>query len=169
MSSHFCMYIYFSGGGIPTKNVTEIAGQSGVGKTQLCLQLCANVQLPEKLGGLDGNCIYLDCHGGFSSQRLQQIIEPTKEMAINVLKEMKEDFRHLKAKDFLAGVVYRRISDVEDLVKALDYMAEHILPENDSFRLLVIDRLVLLHVNILDWEKHTNSLLHEKYYVKSFC
>ena len=64
-------------------------------------------------------------------------------MAINVLKEMKEDFRPLKAKDFLAGVVYRRISDVEDLVKALDYMAEHILPENDSFRLLVIDRLVL--------------------------
>ena len=36
-----------------TPSLTEIAGESASGKTQLCLQLCLSVQLPLDLGGLD--------------------------------------------------------------------------------------------------------------------
>ena len=41
-------------GGILVPGVTEIAGTSAAGKTQLCLQLCLTVQLPSHRGGLDG-------------------------------------------------------------------------------------------------------------------
>lgn len=38
-------------GGIPINGITEIYGCSGVGKTQLCLQLVLMVQLPKSIGG----------------------------------------------------------------------------------------------------------------------
>lgn len=44
-------------GGVPSRGITELAGQSGSGKTQLCLQLALTVQLPFSSGGLDsGKC-----------------------------------------------------------------------------------------------------------------
>ncbi|CAG8518666.1 14317_t:CDS:2 [Acaulospora colombiana] len=53
------------GGGILSKGITEIVGESSVGKTQLCLQLCLTVQLPEKLGGLNGGAVYISTEGNF--------------------------------------------------------------------------------------------------------
>ena len=41
-------------GGILSRGITEIAGESASGKTQLCMQLCLTVQLPLQLGGLNG-------------------------------------------------------------------------------------------------------------------
>lgn len=40
-------------GGIPINGITEIYGTSGVGKTQMCLQLSLIVQLPKYLGGCE--------------------------------------------------------------------------------------------------------------------
>ena len=52
----------FLEGGIPVRGITEIAGESGSGKTQLCLQLALSVQYPQLLGGLEGGmsnlCLY---------------------------------------------------------------------------------------------------------------
>lgn len=39
-------------GGVLTRVITEVAGESAAGKTQFCLQLCLTVQLPLKEGGL---------------------------------------------------------------------------------------------------------------------
>uniref|UniRef100_A0A1I8JP19 Rad51 domain-containing protein n=1 Tax=Macrostomum lignano TaxID=282301 RepID=A0A1I8JP19_9PLAT len=41
-------------GGLSLCQLTELAGSAGSGKTQLCMQLCASVQLPAALGGLQG-------------------------------------------------------------------------------------------------------------------
>ena len=41
-------------GGLLVPGVTEIAGTSAAGKTQLCLQFCLTVQLPRERGGLNG-------------------------------------------------------------------------------------------------------------------
>ncbi|CAE1244586.1 XRCC3 [Acanthosepion pharaonis] len=41
-------------GGIISRGITEIAGESASGKTQFCLQLSLTVQLPEENGGLAG-------------------------------------------------------------------------------------------------------------------
>lgn len=40
-------------GGLPVGGVTELAGESGAGKTQLALQLCLSAQYPTEHGGLD--------------------------------------------------------------------------------------------------------------------
>lgn len=43
--------------GISNVGITEICGESGSGKSQMCLQLAVTVQLPEHLGGLGkGTC-----------------------------------------------------------------------------------------------------------------
>lgn len=41
-------------GGLLLQSITEIAGVSAAGKTQICLQLCLTVQLPLEAGGLAG-------------------------------------------------------------------------------------------------------------------
>jgi len=44
-------------GGLPLDGITELAGRSSAGKTQLALQLCLAVQLPPRHGGLGaGEC-----------------------------------------------------------------------------------------------------------------
>lgn len=63
------------GGGIETQAMTELIGEFGVGKTQICLSLCVRVQLPEEEGGLNGNVVYLDTEGTFIPERVYQIAE----------------------------------------------------------------------------------------------
>lgn len=54
------------GGGVETGGLTEVHGEAGTGKTNLCLQLARNVAL----GG--GKVVYLDSEG-ISADRLAQI------------------------------------------------------------------------------------------------
>ncbi|TRO47832.1 DNA repair and recombination protein RadA, partial [Candidatus Bathyarchaeota archaeon] len=41
-------------GGLETQTITEFYGEYGSGKSQVCHQLCVNVQLPIERGGLEG-------------------------------------------------------------------------------------------------------------------
>ncbi|XP_055995302.1 DNA repair protein XRCC3-like isoform X5 [Ostrea edulis] len=61
-------------GGILTRGITEIAGESASGKTQFCLQLCLSVQLPHNLGGLSAGAAYICTEDVFPSKRLGQMI-----------------------------------------------------------------------------------------------
>ncbi|PAN30047.1 hypothetical protein PAHAL_5G270100 [Panicum hallii] len=63
------------GGGIHCKEVTEIGGVPGVGKTQLGIQLAINVQIPVEYGGLGGKAVYIDTEGSFMVERVYQIAE----------------------------------------------------------------------------------------------
>jgi DNA repair protein RadA len=63
------------GGGIETQAMTELIGEYGVGKTQICLSLCVRVQRPEEEGGLNGNVVYIDTEGTFIPERVFQIAE----------------------------------------------------------------------------------------------
>lgn len=60
-------------GGIETQTITEFYGEYGTGKSQLCHQLCVNVQLPEDEGGLDGAAMYIDTEHTFSIERIIQM------------------------------------------------------------------------------------------------
>ncbi|KAH8359036.1 hypothetical protein KR093_004084 [Drosophila rubida] len=62
-----------TGGGIVTRGITEICGVSGVGKTQLLLQLSLGVQLPPRLGGLGKGVAFICTEDMFPSRRLLQI------------------------------------------------------------------------------------------------
>lgn len=60
-------------GGIETNAMTELVGEYGAGKTQICLKLCVNAQLPPEQGGLSGGVLFFDTEGTFSAQRIHQI------------------------------------------------------------------------------------------------
>lgn len=53
------------GGGLETQTITEIYGEYGSGKSQLCHQMCVNVQLPVERGGLNSGALYVDTENTF--------------------------------------------------------------------------------------------------------
>jgi len=63
------------GGGIETQAMTEVIGEYGVGKTQICFSLCVRVQRPVEEGGLAGKAVYIDTEGTFIPERIFQIAE----------------------------------------------------------------------------------------------
>ncbi|OJK04844.1 hypothetical protein ASPACDRAFT_109787 [Aspergillus aculeatus ATCC 16872] len=60
-------------GGIPTRYVTEVTGESGSGKTQFLLTLLLAVQLPAPRG-LAKNAIYISTEAPLSTPRLSQLM-----------------------------------------------------------------------------------------------
>ncbi|MGH7332074.1 MAG: DNA repair and recombination protein RadA, partial [Candidatus Rokuibacteriota bacterium] len=63
------------GGGVETQAITEFFGEFGSGKTQVCLQLAINAQLPTEQGGLGGEVIIIDTENTFRPERVAQIAE----------------------------------------------------------------------------------------------
>jgi len=61
------------GGGIETQALTELIGEFGSGKTQLCLMLSVTTHLPTEQGGLGGNIAFIDTEGTFMPERVYQI------------------------------------------------------------------------------------------------
>ena len=61
------------GGGIETQALTELIGEYGTGKTQICLTLAVTTQLPPEKGGLEGNIAFIDTEGTFMPERVYQI------------------------------------------------------------------------------------------------
>jgi len=63
------------GGGLETQTITEFYGEYGSGKSQICHQLCVNVQLPPEHGGLNSGVLYLDTENTFRTQRIVQMAQ----------------------------------------------------------------------------------------------
>ena len=57
-------------GGLETQTITEFYGEYGSGKSQMCHQLCVNVQLPPERGGLNGAALYVDTENTFRLERI---------------------------------------------------------------------------------------------------
>ncbi|MHC1601530.1 MAG: DNA repair and recombination protein RadA [Candidatus Nezhaarchaeales archaeon] len=98
------------GGGIETQIITEFYGEYGSGKTQICHQLCVNVQLPKDKGGLEGTAVYVDCEGTFRPERIVSMsralgLDPSKTLKnIIVARAYNSDHQMLiveQVKDFI--------------------------------------------------------------------
>ncbi|MCZ2807828.1 MAG: DNA repair and recombination protein RadA [Candidatus Bathyarchaeota archaeon] len=63
------------GGGIESQSITEFYGEFGSGKSQICHQLCVNVQLPPEQGGLGGAALYIDTENTFRTERIFQMAQ----------------------------------------------------------------------------------------------
>jgi len=63
------------GGGLETQTITEFYGEYGSGKSQMCHQMCVNVQLPPERGGLSGGALYLDTENTFRTERIVQMAQ----------------------------------------------------------------------------------------------
>jgi len=67
-------------GGLETQTITEFYGEYGSGKSQICHQLCVNVQLPQERGGLNGAALYVDTENTF---RLERIVQMSKFLGLD--------------------------------------------------------------------------------------
>ncbi len=67
-------------GGLETQTITEFYGEYGSGKSQICHQLCVNVQLPPERGGLEGAALYVDTENTF---RLERIVQMAKHLGLD--------------------------------------------------------------------------------------
>jgi DNA repair protein RadA len=65
----------FLKGGIDTQAMTEIAGEFGSGKSQICYTLCVTTNTPLDKNGLGGNMIFIDTENTFRAERIHQIAE----------------------------------------------------------------------------------------------
>lgn len=63
------------GGGLETKAVTEVYGEFGTGKTQLCHTLCVLVQQDGSAGGLGAKALYIDTENTFRPERIVSIAQ----------------------------------------------------------------------------------------------
>jgi len=67
-------------GGLETQTITEFYGEYGSGKSQICHQLCVNIQLPPERGGLSGAALYVDTENTF---RLERIVQMSKHLGLD--------------------------------------------------------------------------------------
>ncbi|CCF58854.1 hypothetical protein KAFR_0F02570 [Kazachstania africana CBS 2517] len=67
------------GGGIFTKCITEVFGESSTGKSQFLMQLSLAVQMPKDCGGAEAKCVYITTEGDLPTQRIQDMIESREE------------------------------------------------------------------------------------------
>ena len=65
----------FLKGGVETQAMTEIAGEFGSGKSQLCYTLCVTANMSIDKEGLGGNVIFVDTENTFRPERIHQIAE----------------------------------------------------------------------------------------------
>jgi DNA repair protein RadA len=66
------------GGGLERGTITEFYGEYSSGKSQICHQLCINVQLPPERGGLNGGALYIDSEHTFRTERIIQMANNLK-------------------------------------------------------------------------------------------
>jgi len=140
------------GGGIETKAVTELIGEFGSGKTQLCHQLSVNVQLPKEKGGLNGKAAYIDTEGTFRPERIIQMAQA----------------KGLDPKNTLNNIIYARAYNSDHQVLLIRELRGKI--EKENIKLVVVDSLVghfrseypgreLLAVRQQKLNKHVHELL----------
>ncbi|XP_076367605.1 DNA repair protein RAD51 homolog 3-like [Tachypleus tridentatus] len=130
------------GGGIHTKKLTEICGPSGIGKTQICLQLSVNVQIPESCGGVGGEAIYIDTEGSFIVERLLDIASATVEHIdlINARHEGEGQKKKLNIEDILKGIHYYRCQDYVELLAIVNILPDF-LERHSKVRLVIVDSI----------------------------
>ncbi|CAG07273.1 unnamed protein product, partial [Tetraodon nigroviridis] len=148
------------GGGAPVGRMTEVCGVPGVGKTQLCLQLAVDVQVPHCFGGLGAQVVYVDTEGGFRLQRLLDLAAA----AVNHCSLLAEDQEQRVAMEtftvetILSNVFVVRCHDYLELLAELHLMPGF-LSAHPGVRLLVVDSVASPFRPLLDELSQRTRLL----------
>ncbi|CAK7291216.1 DNA repair protein RAD51 homolog 3 [Vulpes lagopus] len=142
------------GGGIPLTKTTEICGVPGVGKTQLCMQLAVDVQIPECFGGVEGEAVFIDTEGSFMVDRVVDLATACiQHLHLIAGRHMGEE--HSKAlEDFtleniLSHIYYFRCHDYTELLAQV-YLLPDFLSEHSKVRLVVVDGIAFPFRHDLD-------------------
>jgi len=111
------------GGGLETQTITEFYGEYGSGKSQICHQLCVNVQLPPERGGLGGGALYIDTENTFRTER---IVQMAKHLGLN-------------PDEVVKNIIYAEAYTSDHQMFLLEN-ADQVIKDN-NIRLIIIDSL----------------------------
>lgn len=114
----------------PGHGIVEVAGESSSGKTQFCLQLALNSQLPLKPDGLRSGTLYIFCEGTFPINRL-------KDLAYN-------KYDKSTAKILLENIFIEHIDDVEQLWTLLSSKMLRASLASGRIKTIVIDSITAI-------------------------
>jgi DNA repair protein RadA len=112
------------GGGVETGAITELIGEFGSGKTQICFTLAVTAQLSVAEGGLGGNVCAIDTEGTFMPERIMQIAEE----------------RGLDAERILEGILVARAYNSEHQTILIGSLPE--LVEKSGIKLVIVDSMI---------------------------
>jgi len=110
-------------GGLETQTITEFYGEYGSGKSQLCHQMCVNVQLPPERGGLNGGALYIDTENTFRTER---IVQMSQHLALN-------------PEEVAKNIIFAEAFTSDHQMFLLEN-ADEIIKEN-NIRLIIVDSL----------------------------
>lgn len=130
------------GGGIPVGTTTEVCGAPGVGKTQLCLQLAVDVQIPVCFGGQGGQALYVDTEGSFLVQRVADMAHAAVKHCTTLAQddEQQAALRDFTVESILSGLSLVRCHDYVELL-AHSYILPDFLTKHPQVQLVVIDSI----------------------------
>lgn len=112
------------GQGLPTKLITEIHAENGIGKTQASFTASVMCTRPKEEGGLDGDVVYIDTEGTFNAHRVAQIAES----------------RGYDPKEVLSRIHVARVMTSSQQVLIMDKVNE--LATQYNIRLIVVDSIM---------------------------
>ncbi|NXN57862.1 XRCC3 protein, partial [Rynchops niger] len=124
-------------GGIPLVGITELAGESSAGKTQISLQLCLCVQYPYKYGGLESGAVYICTEDAFPSKRLQQLIDQQHKLRADVPAEIIQKIK------FGNSIFVEHAADLDTFHNCITKRISLLLARG-MVRLVVIDSIAAL-------------------------
>ncbi|NXI36969.1 XRCC3 protein, partial [Galbula dea] len=124
-------------GGIPLVGITELAGESSAGKTQISLQLCLCVQYPYKYGGLESGAVYICTEDVFPSKRLQQLIAQQQQLRAEVPGEIIQKIK------FGNSIFVEHAADLETFHNCITKRLSLLLSRG-MVRLVVVDSMAAL-------------------------
>ncbi|XP_031427152.1 DNA repair protein RAD51 homolog 3 [Clupea harengus] len=130
------------GGGVPVGKTTEVCGAPGVGKTQLCVQLAVDVQIPVCLGGQGGQALYLDTEGSFLVQRAADVAQAAVEHCTLLAHDHEQQaaLKDFTVENILSRLWLVRCHDYVELL-AHCYLLPDFLTKHPEVQLVVIDSI----------------------------
>lgn len=130
------------GGGIPLGKTTELCGVPGIGKTQLCLQLAADVQIPECFGGLGAQCLFMDTEGTFFLQRFREMASAVVRHCSMLCEdqEQREAMTTFTVEQMLSNLFVVRCDDSVELLSQISLLPSF-LSDHPEVRLVIIDSI----------------------------
>ncbi|KAM7411079.1 hypothetical protein PAMA_021181 [Pampus argenteus] len=128
------------GGGFPVGKTTEICGAPGVGKTQLCLQLAVDVQVPQCFGGIGGQAVFIDTEGSFMIQRAVDIATAAVRHCSLLAEdtEQRDAMATFSIETILSNIFLVRCHDYVELLAEI-YLLPDFLSQHPRVRFVVID------------------------------
>ncbi len=139
-------------GGIETGAITELYGEFGSGKSQICHVMAMKCNRPLDQGGLDSKCIYIDTEGTFRPERIKQMALAQDPV--------------LNPEEILGNIKVCRVYNSGHLEYIIDNLVTYI--EEFNAKMVVVDSIIALHRadylgrgTLADRQQKIGSVIHK--------